>query len=623
MSVILYGVAVMVVCGIGSLLCKKSQQSAAWVGFSGLVCGALLVLFGAVFGNPFDFSLWIGRENLESFRKEVLICVVPLLLLAPVCGLHALDYVHERKHVFWFFFNLLVASITLLPIANIEHPIFFLALWEVMGWSSFALVCFEQEAKGVQKASWLYMLSAQAGALCLILLVVLLKSAIGESMSMLIFWLAVVGFGLKSGFAFLHFWLPPAHAAAPAPVSALMSGAMNNMGILGIWKICSTITERSDCAAYCGWVLLTIGVLGAVGAIIFALAQTHLKRIIAYSSVENFGIMALALGFVFIGEAYGLEKLKFLSMWALVFHLFNHTFLKGLLFLSAGAVHIGAGTYKIERLGGLIKRMPMVGAAFLFGSIGISGIPPLNLFFSEAILYYVAFLGVRSAQPPLMVASIVVILALALIGGVATAVFTKASGVVFLGEARTGEARNAKNVPLATKISLGSLVFSSLLMCVYIPLVMRRVDVSFGRFFSTIEWLGLGMILLVAAGGCVRRKVSKKKDESGQTWDCGYSEPTARMQYTGNSFSLPLEKSFHGILATKEQVQKPEGFFPKDGKRSFSTKDISMRLLWHPLFRFIERIAEKTHRLQSGHLHIYIFFMVSAIFAMLIWAFCF
>ncbi len=549
--------------------------------------------------------------------------IVPLIVLAVCCALHAVDYIKENRKTFWCLFITLISSIIGVAVVGFKSPLLFLILWEIMGVSSFALVAFETDKKETKRAAWYYIMSAVAGALVLMLMFSLLDSPYKSDYKDLIVILAIIGFGLKSGLAFIHFWLPSAHAAAPAPVSALMSGAMNNMGILGILVVMSGFCDKYTyvySSSLVGWIVFILGVAGSLGAIILALAQNHLKRLIAYSSVENFGIMVLAMGLAILGNVYQCQTVERYASYAILFHMFNHAVFKGLLFISAGAVHIGAKTYDMNKLGGLIKKMPFVGRSFIYGSMGISGIPPFASFWSELLIYASAIFGLFSKSTPLIIASVIVIITLALVGGIATAAFTKVAGTVFLGEPRSDYASNATDVPLCTKIAIGILVFISI--GIVAAHLLWALLFHWGSIDSNIFYLPVIFVLLVALFFLISKCGSTKKyNRTGPTWDCGYAAPTARMQYTGNSFSLPLEKFFAPILKTKANFTKPAGLFPTPTKRAFHTEDFSIRTLWAPLFKFIAFIAEKVHRLQSGHLHLYILFMVVAISAMLVWAF--
>ncbi len=620
---------------LGGVLSVFLKRQTAKIGLCMTVLASVVGLYGAC---PVLFG-WRPAEGavlqpvlfgMDSFSAMFLL---PMYALAPVCALHAIDYVKERRNIFWFFFQMLLASMILVPVVDMGEPVPFLLAWELMGAFSFALVFFEYRKNGIGRDAWLYLLSIHAGAAFLIPMFLMREFAVFQNMHLFIFLLALLGFGMKSGFAFLHFWLPPSYSVSPSPVSVLMAGGMTNLGIYGLLRVISLMSLQTSW----GWILLILGLCGSLGAIAFALAQTHLKRLIAYSSIENFGIMAMGFGFGFLAMNTGHPLIASGAISGAFLHLYNHSFLKGLLFLCAGAVHEGTGTYKTEQLGGLLKRMPLTGTAFLFGSTAISGIPPFNAFLSEFLLYAAALSGILASgnNPGLLIASILLVVTLALVGGVATAAFSRVAGIVFLGEPRSDCARYASEAPRATRIGILILMLCSLtvggaapwLIGCFSPAVRLLLKVpaetanSAGLLFRIN---GIGLILsilfiLLAAGGKLLTR--RRTVEQGPTWDCGYARPTARMQYTGSSYVAPLMNFFRGLLRPSENLNAPDELFPKQLSRSESTLDVTVARIWNPLFRGVACFASWIHRIQSGYLHLYIFFMVLAIVLMLVWAF--
>ncbi len=587
MVFLLFSAAALFVSGIVAVMFYRKPAGAVKIGLTGAVIGSITGLIPCIqilFGR--QEQIQVLQWGCFSFCLERFpaIFLLPLLILIPLCAFHAVNYIKERASCFWFFFNLLCTAILLIPLIDFRNSVAFLFCWELMGMSSFALVLFEYSNHETRRASWVYLLSAHAGAMFLIPMFLLLGRGGTDSpgTAMVIFILAVIGFGLKAGLALLHFWLPPAHAAAPAPVSALMSAAMNNMGIYGILKV-AMLTGLS---LYSGWILLCIGLAGCLGAIIFALAQEHIKRLIAYSSVENFGIMTLAFGLGIIGLNSSLPEMAVLGFCGGFLHLYNHSVLKALLFLGAGSIHLGTGTYKMEKMGGLLKKMPVTGGTFLLGSIGISGIPPFNAFLSEFLIYAAALYGVMDfGNLPVFSISLVTVIVLALTGGTATAAFAKLAGIVFLGEPRSELAGHAKESPWQTTGPLLILGFLALTIAVWAPLLVSVFLPVAGQAALLVAEADAGEILRAAGGVssmlmhvCIicglllsvfavllllRHSVAcRREEESGLTWDCGYAEPTSRMQYTGASFSAPLENFFHEILKKKIHLYKPSGIFP-------------------------------------------------------------
>ena len=393
-------------------------------------------------------SLSFGLDGLSAF-----FCL-PILLVSPLAALYGCSYLaHEKKPLgsVSFFYNVLMASMLLLMAAR--NGLLFLVIWEIMAISSFFLVVFDDEHAHVRQAGWTYLVATHIGTGALLVLFALLgkqansldfdlmaKAALSPTMASILFVLAVVGFGTKAGFIPLHVWLPEAHPAAPSHVSALMSGVMIKTGIYGLLRILTLLGRPS--AAW-GWTLVIIGLVSGILGVAFALAQHDLKRLLAYHSVENIGIIALGIGAGLLGLAWNQPALAVLGFGGGILHVLNHAVFKSLLFLGAGAVVHSTGTRDIDHLGGLIKSMRWTAVTFLIASAAISGLPPFNGFVSEFLIYVAGFSGVRAGAPGTVILAIAIGGGLALIGGLAAACFAKAFGVVFLGEPRSSHAAHA------------------------------------------------------------------------------------------------------------------------------------------------------------------------------------
>ena len=299
--------------------------------------------------------------------------LLPVFVIGAFAALHAVGYLREERNRgrFWTFFNFTLAAMTWVALA--VTPVEFLCAWELMGVMSFALVAFEWRKKETLRAAWIYLLSCQAGAALLILMFVYGASdnAPPAFLSAVIV-LGMAGFGLKAGFPVLHVWLPEAHPAAPAPVSALMSGAMINLGFYGILRM---LVSSDGPVGTFGWIFLCAGLAGALGGVLFALARQNLKGLLACSSVENMGIAGIGFGLGLLGVEHGDLVMTVFGLAGAFLHLLNHALLKGGLFLSAGSVLRATGSLNMDRLGGLLKRMPWTGGAFLFSSLSISLTP--------------------------------------------------------------------------------------------------------------------------------------------------------------------------------------------------------------------------------------------------------
>ena len=395
----------------------------------------------------------------------------------------------------------------------------------------------------------------------------------------ILFLLAFTGFGLKAGVMPLHFWLPGAHANAPSHVSALFSGVMLKMGIYGILRV---LTLLPGISAFWGWFILLMGALSGLLGVIFALAQHDLKRLLAYHSVENIGIILLGMGMALLGRSYHRQEWVLLGMAGCLLHVWNHSLFKSLLFFGAGSVLHGTGTRRIDRLGGLSKIMPWTAGTFLIGAVSISGLPPLNGFISEFFIYFGFFRSAVSVEK-LASLALLAIPVLAMIGALAVSCFVKVAGAVFSGSPRTGIAKKAVESPLSMIIPMVILA----LVCVTIgifpaltaPFLERAIAVWQGYDKLSVPvvlislsrlvpfgWISLIMIItlfLLLITFVIVSFYKRKMIHRTGTWDCGYAEPTVRMQYTAASFARSLVSLFSWILKPHEHSPLLKDNFPR------------------------------------------------------------
>jgi formate hydrogenlyase subunit 3/multisubunit Na+/H+ antiporter MnhD subunit len=453
-----------------------------------------------------------------------------------------------------------------------------------------------------------------------------------------LFLLAVAGFGTKAGFVPLHVWLPEAHPAAPSHVSAVMSGVMIKTGIYGLLR---TLTLLGEPPAWWGWTLVAVGVVSGILGVLYALAQHDLKRLLAYHSVENVGIIAIGLGVGLLGVTYGNPAMAVLGFTGGLLHVVNHALFKSLLFLGAGSVLHATGSGELDRQGGLIKRMPVTGTTFLIGAAAISGLPPLNGFVSEFLIYLgsLAGLGSRSGDLPAWpLLSVLVVGGLALIGGLAAACFTKAFGAVFLGEPRSEEAAEARECAAAMRwpmIGLAGLCIAVGLtaplgplmlrpaVAMLSPLVQREGGGVMAQVVAPLTGVMCGsyvLLGLIVLGVHLRRRLlAGRRLERAGTWDCGYAAPTPRMQYTASSFARPLVLLFRLFLQPRDDIHPPVGLFPQQAGLHTRTPDVVRRYFYDPLFAGIAWTASKLRWLQGGRIQIYVLYIALTILILLIW----
>ncbi|HJT07090.1 MAG TPA: proton-conducting transporter membrane subunit, partial [Stellaceae bacterium] len=450
---LLGGIAAVALRSRAALCHRAGQVGTVGASLAGLA-GAARVLIGGqtqTIAAPWPMpggGLHLAIDALSAFF------LLPVFGLALAAAVYGRAYLSAHEHTAgaagcWFNLNLLTFGMALVVVAH--DGLLFLLAWEIMALAPFFLVVFDDRTAAVRHAGWTYLAATHLGTAFLLVLFVVLGGLAGSSdfdaypallrthpeLCSAVFLLAVIGFGSKAGIVPAHVWLPEAHPAAPSHASALMSGAMIKVGIYGIIRM---LTMLGPPPVWWGWLLLALGASSGILGVLFALAQHDLKRLLAYHSVENIGIILIGIGAGVIGLATGAMPLTVIGFAAGLLHVLNHSIFKGLLFLGAGAVQHAAHTLDLEELGGLLKRMPWTGATFLIGSVAIVGLPPLNGFVSEFLLFLGGFAAVTEAGVAPAAVGLATIVVMGLISGLAAACFAKAFGVVFLGTPRSHEA---------------------------------------------------------------------------------------------------------------------------------------------------------------------------------------
>jgi len=651
MTVLLLAVAILVFSGLAALLATASPRAATTLGAGGAVVACAMGLIAAVpflFGAPAESLHLAWSVPYGSFFVEVdalaAFFLLPIFVLSALAAVYGAQYLltwRGRKSLgaAWLFYNLLVASMVLVVLAH--NGVLFLLAWETMALSSYFLVTFEDEQDTVRHAGWTYLVASHLGTAFLLVLFVLLGRGgsldfdhFSSANAGALFLLALVGFGTKAGFMPLHVWLPEAHPAAPSHVSALMSGVMIKMGIYGLLR---TLTFLGPPPPWWGRLLIAIGLTSGVFGVLLALAQHDLKRLLAYHSVENIGIIALGLGVGLLGVSGGSSALIVLGFGGALLHVLNHALFKGLLFLGAGSVLHGAGTREIDHLGGLAKRMPWTATTFLVGAVAISGLPPLNGFVSEFLIYLGAVNGVTQHAPG-AVPLLATIAGLALIGGLATACFTKAFGVVFLGQPRSEHAAHAHEAGAAMRWPMALLAAGCVLIGFCAPLALRPlagmlhlvsglappvISEQLAGAAGPLRFLVAGSVVflaLVAALAWLRhRLLAGRTVAQSVTWDCGYAQPSARMQYTASSFAQPLMTLFAPLLRTRRTLAAPEGYFPRAASLTTATPDAARVALYEPAFSGVAWVLARLRWLQHGRIQLYVLYIALTLLVLLVW----
>jgi hydrogenase-4 component B len=456
--------------------------------------------------------------------------------------------------------------------------------------------------------------------------------------------LAFLGFGSKAGVVPLHVWLPRAHPAAPSHVSSLLSGVMIKMGIYGLLRV--TLDLLGGGPVWWGALVLGVGSLSALLGVLYALMEHDLKRLLAYHSVENIGIILIGVGAGMVFQSYGLWTLAALGFIGGLYHTLNHAMFKGLLFLGAGSVLHATHTRNMEEMGGLIKRMPWTALFFLIGAAAISALPPLNGFVSEWIVFQSLLGGFHIPVPEVAVLMPVAVAMLALTSGLAVACFVKAFGISFLALPRSSEAEHAKESPLSMRVGMGILAIACIALGLapfaVVPAIGRILaglgglsDVQtaftwnltvqsaegFGRISPTAIAAGLAIILGIVPLAFVAAGVNRRL-RLGDTWGCGRIGQTPRMEYTATAFAEPLRRVFAELYRPTKELTidfHPESkYFVQSIEYKSEITPWFETILYDPLVRFAKSASYQVRRLQSGSLHLYLLYIAGILMVLLL-----
>ncbi len=630
--------------GFAGLLVPRKFRAGQWVSTALVVlgCAAGLVSAGAglIHRNtvviPFPWQgmgdSFLGMDALSAFF------LMPVFLIGGLGSIFGLGYWEQSKaaanagrvQVFW---GTMVAGISVLLMA--QHGMAFLFGWEMMALSAFFLVGTEDSRAETRKAAWIYLVATHIGTLTLFCMFTFWKHStgsfalapvapgtMGAAAMNILFALLLTGFGMKAGIMPLHFWLPGAHANAPSHVSAMLSGVMLKTGIYGILRMLSLLPEFP---LTWGIAILLLGTFSAVAGILFALAQADLKRALAYSSVENVGIIMMGIGLAMIGASLNQGALVALGLGGALLHVWNHALFKPMLFFASGSILHAAGTRKIDMLGGLASSMPLTATIFLIGSLAISGLPPLNGFMSELLVYIGLLSPMASGGAAQSLA--VAVPFLALVGALALACFVRLYGTVFSGLPRGESALHAHEGSVSMLLPM----FILLALCAAIgifpgflaPLLDGVVESWAGgagnsigplpRIASLVPFQALAalcavlVVLVCALLFCVRAAIQKAKP--AVTWDCGYAAPGSRMQYSGSSIANSFTTVFSAILHPRSRRPKIAGEFPSP---SFMRSRLDDPVLDRVLLPFAKKVDERFtwfRRFQQGVIQNYILYI--------------
>jgi formate hydrogenlyase subunit 3/multisubunit Na+/H+ antiporter MnhD subunit len=621
------------------------------------VAGLANALAALVLSSTSSVSLPLGLPVIGShFRIDALSAffLVVINLGSAAASLFAIGYGrHESAPLRVLpYYPVYLAGMNLVVIA--DDAFSFLLAWELMSLASWALVLAHHRVEANARAGYIYLLMASAGTLCLLLAFGILAGPDGEyafaamrehplqpHAATIVLVLVMLGAGSKAGLVPLHVWLPLAHPAAPSHVSALMSGVMTKVAVYGFIRILFDLA--GDLPWWSGVAVLVVAGITAVTGILYALLQQDLKRILAYSTVENIGVIFVGLGLALAFQANGIGWAAALALTAALFHVFNHSLFKSLLFFGAGSVLNATGQRDMDRLGGLIHRMPKTSFFFLVGCVAISALPPLNGFVSEWLMFQAILVSPQLPQwgPKLTVPAVGALLALA--AAFAAACFVRAFGITFLGRPRSDEAASAKEVDrysLAAMGLLSALCLAAGVMPEFVieglkPVTTALVgaampQVSGAPPFSIVpiaesrsSYNGMIILIFLVMSGTLTamfiHRFATRATRRSAIWDCGYPDPSVATQYSSSSFAMPIRRVFGTTMFhLRQTVDMPRPGEMRAGHFRVKVLDPAWRFGFGPMVRWIMYAARRLNALQFLTIRSYLTLTFSALVVLLL-----
>lgn len=593
-----------------------------------------------------------GREYFAvDILSSLFLCIIAVASIATV--LYSRGYVasylkrYPPSHISLHYTALVTLTISMMVVVMSSGGFSFLFAWELMTIASFILILFEADRQEVRRAALNYLVMMHIGFMFLVVGFVLLSDATGsanfealtiyfkEFNPLPLFLIFFIGFGMKSGIFPMHIWLPEAHPAAPSHVSAIMSGVMIKTGIYGIIRLMQAIDHDIELLYTIGLIILLSGIITGLWGVILATMQNDIKRLLAYSSIENIGVILIGLGVAAVGHAAGSNLIGMCGMCGALLHTLNHSLFKTMLFFGAGNIYSKLHTTQMNKMGGLAKYMPLTAIMMMLATIAICALPPLNGFVSELLIYIGMFNGVSDGQELLY--SVAAIFALSLIGGMVVLAFTKLYGMVFLGSPRSTHVAESEEVDGLRIAAMAIPAVFMLLIGLFPQFIIYPIatvaaavtggdnSIAVEHFAPTLQALsyaGWALLLLIGLLFVLKyRAQRRRKIECGPTWGCGFTATNTRMQYTGESYSEGLENILAKAI-TKERIDgrtidKGE-IFPTQHSYNIQHKDKVDSLLGRWWVKLMHKINEYVMRLRTGRVNNYITFALVFLVAVLL-----
>ena len=656
----LYSLLAAIIIALVIFLVPKRYKVWAATGVVSLVAlAAMAVAVMAFMGETVELvkftTPFFGEESLAVDKLSALMLVI-ISVASVATVLYSRGYVEgylkrfSEAHISMHYTALVTLVVSMMLVVMSSGGFSFLFAWELMTIASFMLILFEADRQEVRRAALNYLVMMHIGFLFLVVGFVMLFNVAGsanfsaindyyEHANLLpLFVVLFIGFGMKAGLFPMHIWLPEAHPAAPSHVSAIMSGVMIKTGVYGIIRIMQVENLEGDMLFTIGLIVLVSGAVTGLWGVIFAAMQNDVKRLLAYSSIENIGVILIGLGIAAVGHAAGSPLVGMCGMCGALLHMVNHSLFKTMLFFSAGNIYSKMHTTAMNQMGGLAKHMPITAIMMLFATVALCALPPLNGFVSELLIYIGMFNGVSSGYEVLY--SVTGIIVLSLIGGIVVLAFTKLYSVVFLGSPRShhvAECTEVDNLRIAAMCIPAAFILMIGLAPQYIILpiadVAEQVTNSvntiavkhFAPTLSALSYVSIAFVVVVVLLYVIKRSAQRNRVVSeGPTWGCGFTAVNTRMQYTGESFSEGLENIGKPLMKNTvdgRAVDKDE-IFPMPHRYRIRHNDKIDSLLGRWWVQMMHRINEYVMRLRTGKVNHYITFALLFFVVVLILTLC-
>ena len=652
-------IAAMLVALVIFLVPKRYKVWVATGVVSLVALAAITVAVMAFMGQPVELVKFVtpffGEESLAIDKLSALMLII-ISVASVATVLYSKGYVagylerYSEAHISMHYTALVTLVVSMMLVVVSSGGFSFLFAWELMTIASFMLILFEADRQEVRRAALNYLVMMHIGFLFLVVGFVMLYNVTGsanfaainayyEHANLLpLFVILFIGFGMKAGLFPMHIWLPEAHPAAPSHVSAIMSGVMIKTGVYGIIRIMQVEELRADMLFTIGLIVLVSGAVTGLWGVILAAMQNDIKRLLAYSSIENVGVILIGLGIAAVGHAAGSPLVGMCGMCGALLHMVNHSLFKTMLFFSAGNIYSKMHTTAMNQMGGLAKHMPITAILMLFATVAICALPPLNGFVSELLIYIGMFNGVSNGYEVLY--SVTGIIVLSLIGGIVVLAFTKLYSVVFLGSPRSHHVAESTEVDSLRIVAMSIpaafiLIIGLAPQYVIIPISHVAEEVTnsvntiavehFAPTLESLSYVSIAFILVVTLLFFIKRRAQRNRTiAEGPTWGCGFTAVNTRMQYTGESFSEGLENIGKPLMKNTvdgRAVDKDE-IFPLPHRYRIRHKDKVDSLLGRWWVQMMHRINEYVMRLRTGKVNNYITFALLFFVVVLILTLC-